>query len=50
MHGSALNNLAVISAHIGQYGKAKSYLQAAKAVLANSEEVETNIALVSKYA
>lgn len=50
LHGSALNNLAVISAQLGRYEKAKSYLTAAKAVLSTAEEVETNISLISKYA
>lgn len=49
-HGAALNNLAVISTQLGQYTKAKSYLAAAKAVLANSDEVEQNLGLISKYA
>lgn len=49
-HGSALNNLAAISAQLGQYSKAKTYLTAAKAVFSNSEEVEKNIKLVTKYA
>lgn len=49
-HGAALNNLAVISTQLGQYIKAKSYLAAAKAVLANSDEVEQNLRLISKYA
>lgn len=49
-HGAALNNLAVISTQLGQFNKAKSYLTAAKAVLSNSDEVEQNIKLISKYA
>lgn len=49
-HGAALNNLAVISAQLGQFTKAKSYLAAAKEVLANSDEVEQNISLISKFA
>lgn len=49
-HGAALNNLAVISTQLGQFTKAKSYLTAAKAVLSNSDEVEQNIKLISKYA
>lgn len=48
-HGAALNNLAVISAQLGQYTRAKSYLSAAKAVLPNSDEVEQNSKLITKY-
>lgn len=48
-HGAALNNLAVISTQLGQHTKAKSYLNAAKAVLPNSEEVELNTKLIAKF-
>lgn len=48
-HGAALCNLAVISAQLGQHAKAKAYLIAAKAVLPDSDEVERNTKLITKY-
>lgn len=48
-HGAALNNLAVIAAYFTQFGKANSYLTAAKTVLPNSEEVEHNSKLITKH-
>ncbi|XP_004530410.2 tetratricopeptide repeat protein 8 [Ceratitis capitata] len=41
--GATLNNLAVLAAHSGDLMRAKSYLQAAKEVLANSSEIDSNM-------
>nr|XP_014086374.1 tetratricopeptide repeat protein 8 [Bactrocera oleae] len=41
--GAALNNLAVLAAHSGDLMRAKSYLQAAKEVLGNSPEINSNL-------
>ena len=42
-NGAALNNLAVLSAYSGDVMKAKSYLSAAKEILQESAEVDTNL-------
>ncbi|XP_030383816.1 tetratricopeptide repeat protein 8 [Scaptodrosophila lebanonensis] len=42
-NGAALNNLAVLAAHGGDIMGAKSYLNAAKDVLPNSNEIVTNL-------
>ncbi|XP_055839092.1 tetratricopeptide repeat protein 8 [Episyrphus balteatus] len=47
-NGAALNNLAVLSAHSGDLAKAKSYLAAAKEVLGDSLEIESNLKYMEK--
>uniref|UniRef100_A0A1I8M8M6 Uncharacterized protein n=1 Tax=Musca domestica TaxID=7370 RepID=A0A1I8M8M6_MUSDO len=48
-NGAALNNLSVLAAYTGDILKAKSYLSAAKDVMPESEEVETNLKYMDEH-
>uniref|UniRef100_A0A1A9WUK4 Uncharacterized protein n=1 Tax=Glossina brevipalpis TaxID=37001 RepID=A0A1A9WUK4_9MUSC len=48
-NGAALNNLAVLTAQMGDILKAKSYLAAAKEVLHNSQEIENNLKYMEEH-
>ncbi|KAL9925946.1 tetratricopeptide repeat protein 8 isoform 1-T3 [Glossina fuscipes fuscipes] len=48
-NGAALNNLAVLTAQMGDILKAKSYLTAAKESLHNSQEIENNLKYMEEH-
>uniref|UniRef100_A0A1B0G1A9 Uncharacterized protein n=1 Tax=Glossina morsitans morsitans TaxID=37546 RepID=A0A1B0G1A9_GLOMM len=48
-NGAALNNLAVLTAQMGDILKAKSYLTAAKETLHNSQEIENNLKYMEEH-